>query len=123
MTNQQEIDRAISAHSHWTAQLREAIHQCKCSTPLDVLQSDNQCEFGRWLYSDSISPGEKATPRFKIVQKLHAEFHRTAARVAELAQSGRQADAEQMMQNGGEFNAISRKLIGAMEDWKKIFRN
>lgn len=122
MTSQQEIDRAIDAHTRWTAQLRDAIHHCSCSTPLEVIQSDNQCEFGRWLYSDTITPTEKAAPRFKIVQKLHAEFHRTAARVAELALAGRQADASKMLQENGEYNVISRKLINAMQDWKKIFR-
>lgn len=122
MTTQQEIDRAMSAHTEWTNQLRETIQSCSCSTPIEVIQSDHQCEFGRWLYSDAITPTEKAAPRFKIVQKLHAEFHRTAAKVALLAQTGRQTDANTMLQENGEYGAISRKLINAMEDWKKIFR-
>lgn len=120
MTYQKEIDSAISSHNQWKNHLREAIATGICTTPIESIRDDCRCEFGLWLHGDTLSPNEKASPRYKIVCRLHAEFHKLAAKVAELTQAGNISDAEKMMNNGGEYLTISKKLILAMEDWKKI---
>jgi hypothetical protein len=56
---------------------------------------------------------------YQTVKELHAEFHKTAARIAELAVSGNKTEAEKMMSFGGEYTKISGKLTSAMMEWKK----
>lgn len=120
MTHQNEIELAIQAHKQWKDHLREAIATGLCDTPIETIRADCHCKFGVWLHSDALSPDEKASPRYQIVKRLHSEFHKSAAKVIELAQQGNTKDAETMMENGGEYVSISRKLIMAMQDWKKI---
>lgn len=123
MTYQKEIESAIQAHHRWKDRLKEAIATGQCETPIETIRADCHCQFGIWLHSEAFSSNEKASPRYQIVKRLHSEFHKSAAKVVELAQQGNTTAAERMMENGGEYLTISKKLISAMEDWKKISRD
>ncbi|MCL4470649.1 MAG: CZB domain-containing protein [Sulfuricella sp.] len=117
MANIQEIDKAIGAHSLWKARLKSAISTGKSEVPVATIKVDNQCAFGQWLYGQTLSASDKTTPDYKTVKDLHAEFHKVAARVAELATSGKQAEADQVLSH--EFAAASLKLTTAMMEWRK----
>lgn len=114
-----ELDKAIGAHGMWKSRLKQAITTGKADAPIDTIRVDNACAFGKWLYGPTLSASEKASPDYKTVRDLHAQFHRCAARVAELAQNGKASDAEKMLSLDGEFTLASHKLTQAMMDWKK----
>jgi hypothetical protein len=118
MADIQEIDKAIGAHSMWKARLKSAISTGKSEVPVATIKVDNQCAFGQWLYGQTLNASDKTTPDYKTVKDLHAEFHKVAARVAELATSGKQAEADQVLSQ--EFADASLKLTTAMMNWKKI---
>lgn len=119
MADIQEIDKGIGAHGLWKARLKSAIDAGHMDTPVEVIRKDDQCAFGKWLHGPTLSAADKASSHYRIVRDLHAEFHRTAARVAELALAGKKADAEKQMALGGEYANVSTKLTAAMMAWKQ----
>ncbi len=116
---EEQITAAIAAHAMWKQRLRIAIQTGATDISVETIRVDNQCVFGKWLYSDSIPPRVKQSPEYQKVLKLHADFHKVAARVAELAISGRAAEAETLMKVNGEYAIASAQLTQAMTDWKK----
>jgi len=118
MADIQAIDTAIGAHGMWKARLKSAISTGKSEVPVATIKLDNQCAFGQWLYGSTLSATDKATPNYKTVKDLHAEFHKVAAKVADLALSGKKDDAEKILST--EFSTASIKLTAAMMEWKKI---
>jgi len=121
MANIEELSKAIGAHGLWKMRLKTMIDTGKFDTPIETIRMDDHCAFGEWLYGATITPKEKTTTHYKTVKELHAEFHKTAARVAEFAAAGNKAAAERMLGNGGEFAAISTKLVNAIMAWKKEY--
>jgi len=60
MAQVEEIERAIAAHGKWKADLRQAIQTGTIDTPVETIQMVNQCVFGKWLDSSSLTPTGKA---------------------------------------------------------------
>ncbi len=114
----EEIARAIGAHGHWKAQLRAAIASGELDVKVASIRVDDQCALGKWLHGSNMADSERDHDHHEIVARLHAEFHRVAARVAELALSGNKAEAQKLMDLDGEFTHASAKLTLAMMTWK-----
>ena len=120
MTNIKEIDKAIAAHDQWKGRLRMTIESSRIDTPVDTIRRDDLCDFGKWLHGPTLTSSDKATTHYRTVTDLHAQFHRTAAQVVELALTGRKSEAETLMISGGEYALISDRLTRALAGWKKI---
>ncbi len=114
-----EIEKAIGAHGMWKKRLANCIATGEIDVPVATIRMDNQCGFGKWLYGNSLSPQEKSSEHYHQVVALHASFHKSAAQVAELAQSGKTLEAKSMLLHGGEYVQISIQLTHAMQEWKK----
>ena len=123
MPYKNEIDAAISAHEMWKVRLAEAIESHAIDLPIDRICRDDCCEFGAWLYSDSITPTEKSSQRYKLVRHLHADFHKAAAEVAEFALAGQAVSAKNLMSETGRFSVVSKRLLAALNDWNKIAKS
>jgi hypothetical protein len=119
MISHEEIDKAIAAHGAWKDRLTAAVDTGKLEIPIATIRTDNACAFGMWLFGTTITADDKSTPQYKEIMKLHAEFHRTAARIAELALSGRKEEAQTMLQSGKEYAKISGQLQSALKKWKE----
>lgn len=119
MANVEEIDKAIGAHGMWKARLKTVIETGKSDTPADTIRQDNRCTFGQWLYGATLTDADKASPHYQNVRQLHAEFHKVAARVVELATTGKKQEAQALMELGGEYSRVSGNLTKAMMDWKR----
>lgn len=119
MASIEQIDRAIDAHALWKSRLKMTIESGRIDMPVDSIRRDDQCDFGKWLHGKTLTPADRATADYRNVVDLHGQFHLTAARVVELALSGRKAEAETMMILGGEYAAISARLNDAMLNWKR----
>jgi hypothetical protein len=112
-----QINKAIAAHGMWKVRLRQAVHEGKSEFTVARVSVDNQCDFGKWLYS--LPPTDHQSPSWKKVHDAHAKFHKEAAHVLELALSGSKAEAESGLGNEAPFTKISVELTGAMMEWKK----
>jgi hypothetical protein len=121
MDHAQEIDKAVGAHGMWKNRLKQAIDTGKLDTPVLTIGANNQCPFGKWLYGPTVTAHDKASEHYKTVAELHTQFHKAAAKVAELATTGKKSEAEKSLAPNSEFANISTKLTTAMLAWKKTF--
>lgn len=65
------------------------------------------------------SPEQKAEASHEPVRQLHARFHKEAARILDLALSGKFEEAEEAVALESEFLKLSRELTRNMMDWAK----
>lgn len=120
MASIEELDKAIGAHGMWKTRLKTAIDSGAIDADIATIRVDNQCAFGKWLYGSTLSLQDKTSNHYNTIKELHAEFHKIAALVAELAVNGKKAEAEKMIAIGGEYAKISSQLTQAMIEWKKV---
>jgi chemoreceptor zinc-binding protein len=115
-TVEEQITLAISAHAKWKQRLVTAIKDGHADITVAVAGVDNRCPFGEWLYRDEAQL--RGAPQYAEVRRIHADFHRCAAHVLELALEGRATDATVAMGPGSEFAKTSTALTLAMSNWK-----
>lgn len=121
MSSYEEIGKAISAHGQWKMKLRKAIDTGECeSTPFRVKQDCN-CAFGKWLHQ-RIDPRTKATPQYPDIVRLHADFHKEAGTILELALYGDKDEARSRIGLGSHFSRISAELTKEMSAWQSTMR-
>ncbi|MHC4970222.1 MAG: CZB domain-containing protein [Planctomycetota bacterium] len=116
MIDTENIVRAIAAHAKWKYYLGQAIKTGKSEWTVPTVRVDDQCEFGIWLCS--VEPADRVREHWKTVQARHADFHRAAAEVLELALAGRRDEAEAAIAPDSRFAEVSKKLTLAMMAWK-----
>jgi len=111
------LNRALAAHSQWKLKLTNGIAGGGKDLDPSQIGLDNQCEFGKWLGAHQ--PEARHRDAYSRVKMLHAQFHRVAGKVAQLAKEGKRAEAEQMMRLGGQYTDASAQLVTALTAWKK----
>jgi len=119
MSFKEEITKAIGAHGMWKARLMSAIDTGKSDASVTDVAKDNACAFGQWLYGSTIDAAAKSSAGFTEVQKLHAEFHKVAAQVLQLALQGKKAEANKMIAHDSAFADVSGRLTSARMRWQK----
>lgn len=119
MAHEEAIDSAIARHGMWKAWLRQAIETGVIERSVDAIRSETLCAFGKWLCGSELSAADKASTHYATVRRVHAEFHETAARVAEFVLTGQKEEALKMMSLGGAYSAVSARLTLAMLAWKQ----
>jgi hypothetical protein len=116
MSTKAAIVKGVGAHGLWKQRLLDAIKTGSSEWTPDVVCQDNQCEFGKWLYS--CPAPVKSSPHFESVKELHAKFHKVAANVLELALSGKKSEAENAVKPGSAYMEASGALTKKMMTWK-----
>jgi Chemoreceptor zinc-binding domain len=116
MSLQDEITKAIGAHGVWKMRLRTAIESGKADANAADVAKDNACPFGQWLYGAAVPPAARASADYAAVRKLHADFHKCAAKVIECVGHGDKAKADTLMAN--DYHKVSGDLTSAMLKWK-----
>ena len=114
-TLKDQITAAVAAHSMWKSRLFAAIETGKSKYTSAKVAPDNQCEFGKWLHG-SIDATMRAAPDYATVKDLHARFHKEAAKVLRLVEDGKIPEAKAAL--GGEYTAVSTKLVQQLQSWK-----
>ena len=105
----EKIQTAIEAHFLWFDRLKNAIATQKSEFKPEVVAKDNQCELGRWIYTDL-----KALCDEKIyaeIKESHTNFHKKASEALTLALQGKIKDAEERIAFGSELLKLSGKLV------------
>jgi hypothetical protein len=104
------LDAAAEAHGKWLTRLRTATRLGASEFTPDIVKADDRCDFGRWLYGD-FPEVLKGTPAFEEIRRKHAEFHRAAAHILELAIAGQKDEALRLMAHEGDFMLLSGSLL------------
>ncbi len=115
-----QIEEALGKHALWMSKLRQAVLDAPRGIDLEAIGADDRCDFGRWLYGASWSSDERASRFYQEVRRVHADFHRVAAEVVELAVSGRTTEAFGVLY--GEYVTTSGRLAIALRAWQEDLR-
>lgn len=118
MNINQAVDNAINAHTMWLIRLRKSINQGSSEFKPETVKPDNNCEFGKWFYSE-LAKTHQNTPIYAEIKNLHARFHKQAAAILELALKGKKKEAEMEMEATSEFKKLSLQLIGKLNTLKQ----
>jgi hypothetical protein len=118
MDNGEKVDAAINAHTNWLVRLRVAIENGTSEFKPEIVKTDDNCEFGKWLYGD-FPESFMGKPIYQVIKELHADFHRQAAIILELALAGEKEKAIELMKLDGEFRKHSLSLIMKLNQLKK----
>ena len=116
MSTKEAIAKGVGAHGLWKQRLIDAIKTGQSEWTPDIVCQDNQCEFGKWLYSCSAE--EKSSPHYETIRSLHADFHKSAAQVLELALKGNSGEAQEKIGPDSEYTEKSSALTREMMNWK-----
>lgn len=97
----------LAAHAAWMTRLREFIYG---SGHLDAetVARDDACEIGRWLNGEGAKYGNLSD--YQHARRIHAAFHRRAARVVIMVERGRRQEAAADLATGGELRRLSGVL-------------
>jgi len=117
MSIKDEIHKGIGAHGMWKHRITDAINTGKSEWSPPLVRQDNQCEFGKWLHA--CQAGDKTPVHYDKVKELHAQFHKAAADVLQLALAGKKAEAEAAIALKSEYKMASSALTSQMMAWKK----
>lgn len=100
--------KIINAHVMWKKRLSEYARGDRTEhLDANVICLDNQCEFGRWLYSTEGKAWQNELP-YQQVRDLHAQFHRKAAEIVQLIDSQQVAEACELLR--GDYSRVSEQL-------------
>lgn len=113
-----QIAEATVAHGAWKAKLRSAISTGVLPKPAKDIACDDQCSFGKWLYSMQGDAEIAGSAHYKKVKDLHAQFHRCAGDVASFVEAGDLAKASASLSDVA-YSRCTDQLTVALQDWKR----
>lgn len=115
-----DLNEAIQKHAEWKVKFRAAINKQETMDAATIRQ-DNCCLLGKWLHGEGQSQhGSHAT--FTNVVAKHADFHRSAGKVADAINARKYAAAEIMLGGGTEYGLASSAVTAAISTLKKELR-
>lgn len=112
----EQVQNAIRAHGAWKLRLKAAIATGTSTLSVDQVARDDCCDFGKWLYSNKITPTTKNGVPYQVIKRLHSEFHQCAGSVLKEATTGKRETATQLLD--GSFTDKSNTLVRALGKWK-----
>ena len=112
----EQIRKAIGAHSMWKTRLQQNIDGKLALDPAEVCV-DDRCEFGRWLHGLGSGP-VASDPSYVRVVELHKAFHQAAGSVVRDAKAGDKAAATASIDSGA-YATASAQLTRAMMQWRE----
>jgi len=112
----EQIMTAIGAHGKWKFNLKIAVNTGKSEFDVKKVSCDDQCAFGKWLYSNEIDEHTKTGKPYEVVKRLHSEFHKCAGNVLKLALTNQKSSADELLE--GEFTERSNILVKALNKWR-----
>ena len=112
----QQINTAIGAHGMWKLRLKTAVDSGRGDVSAAGAACDDKCPFGKWLYGPALAPAIREGMPYRVVRRLHAEFHTCAGSVLACVERGDRPGAMTLL--GSEFAERSEKLSRALTKWK-----
>jgi hypothetical protein len=115
VTEAEKITAAIDAHTQWFVKLCIAIHSGTSQFKPEIVRTDDNCEFGKWLRSDF---PDRNMPNIQEIKLLHAKFHQQAAEVLALAITGKRDEALKLLEIASGIRKSSTELVGKLMQFK-----
>ena len=113
-----DLEKAIQVHANWKVKLRTAIMK-KETIDVFILQRDNVCDLGEWLYSEVKELfGEKK--EFLDCLQNHKKFHQQAGEIGNMINSQEYEKAEKQLDGNSLFSNTSIEVAKNIISLKKI---
>ena len=102
---------AIEAHMKWRARLEAVLHGVS-SEKLEAatVAKNDQCVLGKWLYGQGKEHIHLGS--FSELEQTHTHFHKSAAEILHLAQTGRKGEAPRLL--AGDYRTTSVRIGGLL---------
>ena len=114
----EQIEDAIQVHCGWADRLKDAIETAHSEMTAAQAARDDLCAFGQWLYGRTIPDYAKTHNGWENAVQIHAEFHKCAAEVLDLALAGQRDAALKAMDNASLYTATSVMLVLTLRAWQ-----
>lgn len=115
-----DLDVAIMAHENWKTRLSAYIAgTSKEDFSPERICLDNQCDLGKWLYSDA-TKHLRQSMAYQYLLAQHKMFHYTASSVVALYQSADATKADELLRT--KFTHYSSNVKRTLEDMKLLAR-
>ncbi len=111
---------ALEAHIKWKMRLTGVVDGTGTEV-LDprIVSKDNQCALGKWIYGQG-GKDYGNNMEFKELVSAHADFHKCAGHVLDLALDGKTDDARQEIEGGAYARASLATSRHLMRLWRSI---
>lgn len=114
------LRNAMDAHAKWRLRLKTAIATRRSDISPEHAACDDRCEFGKWLYDPQLKPEIRDSVPYRVIRRLHAEFHKTASEALEGALNGQKRWRDKVALE--TFEGRSDKLNQALLKWLSDLR-
>ena len=101
---------AICAHRQWKSCLNDT--QSDEQLDAESVGRGDRSVVGQWLYGEASLRFGKL-PSFEKLLDTHSQFHKEAARIAQMHQNGQRAEALTLLRSG-EYTRLSLKVMGLL---------
>lgn len=109
------LRQAIGAHFSWQLHLKSGIDHGKAPMPVDQASACDCCDFGKWLAAPEQKAALGESVQFRVIDRLHREFHLCAGRVVEQIALGDLEAAYRLLET--EFKPQSEHLVAGLSKW------
>ena len=106
---------AIGKHGAWKLKLKTSVTLGKAIIPAAEAMRDDCCDFGRWLHAPEQKANYGQTVQYRVITRLHREFHQCAGSIMQQVESGNAAKAAQLID--AEFTPQSEHLVRGLNKW------
>ncbi|MFI5336055.1 MAG: methyl-accepting chemotaxis protein [Opitutales bacterium] len=118
-----DVAGALKAHVDWKVRLQKYLHASPATREkLDakVVGTDCNCALGRWIHDEAVHSPIAGHPEFAQLKQCHASFHRSAAKIIEVANRGDNKAARDLLNNPqGEFNRYTAEVSDRLSALKR----
>lgn len=112
-----DIGQVILAHVNWRKRFYQFLEGHE-QLDADVVEADDQCEFGQWLRS--AGEAYRDYPEYKIAVERHREFHRVAAQTVRLAGTLPPSKAIGLVSLHSAFTHASTECVAALCSFREV---
>jgi hypothetical protein len=109
------LDAAAAAHGRWIFLLLSAARSGSGADP-DLVQRDNVCAVGRWIYGQGMSDWGTSNC-FQDFKARHADFHSVAARTLREVLRSNSTATQLILSSSSEFRVASNAFIDTIVTW------
>ena len=112
------LRNAMDAHAKWRLRLKTAIATRRSDITPEHAACDDRCDFGKWLYDPQLGQEIQDSVPYRVVRRLHAEFHHAASQALEGALHGqkRWRDTVALQSFEGSSDKLNKALLKWLSD-------
>lgn len=106
---------AIASHFGWQLHMKSALQSGNSHTTSEEAARCDLCDFGKWLGDPQIVHDHGESVQYRVINRLHREFHQCAGEIIHKIEAGFLSDAQAMVAT--DFVPRSDHLIAGLTKW------